>query len=96
MHARLVCVLCSGTQGLYVPEKTSWSQIPVCIHSFAGMAAYSELQAKEFASAKDGYRATTHQQFVGTGYFDLMSQVIAEGASSVTALNGSTEAEQFH
>lgn len=60
------------------------------------MAAYAELQASEFASAKDGYKATTHQQFVGTGYFDLMSQVIAEGNSSVTALTGSTEEEQFH
>ena len=24
---------------------------------------------------KDGYKATTHQKFVGTGYFDAISQV---------------------
>ena len=36
-----------------------------------------------------------HQRFVGTGYFDAVTQVIASGTSSVTALEGSTEAEQF-
>lgn len=65
-------------------------------YSKTGMTAYSELQANEFASEKDGYKATTHQRFVGTGYFDALSQVITEGTSSVTALSGSTEEEQFH
>jgi len=60
-----------------------------------GMAAYSELQQQEFAREKDGYRATKHQGFVGTGYFDQISQVVAGGASSTTALTGSTEEEQF-
>ncbi|MDR3763365.1 MAG: isocitrate lyase [Acidobacteriota bacterium] len=60
------------------------------------MTAYSELQQKEFAAEKDGYRAVKHQQFVGTGYFDDVSQVIAGGTSSTTALHGSTEQEQFH
>jgi len=61
-----------------------------------GMTAYSELQEKEFASeAKFGYEAVKHQSFVGTGYFDAVTQVIAGGTSSVTALAGSTEAEQF-
>jgi hypothetical protein len=32
---------------------------------------------------------------VGTGYFDAVTQVISGGTSSVTALAGSTEAEQF-
>jgi hypothetical protein len=32
---------------------------------------------------------------VGTGYFDALTQAISGGASSVTALAGSTEAEQF-
>jgi isocitrate lyase len=32
---------------------------------------------------------------VGTGYFDQVAQVIAGGASSTTALEGSTEAAQF-
>ncbi|PNH04546.1 Isocitrate lyase [Tetrabaena socialis] len=60
-----------------------------------GMSAYAELQEAEFGAEKSGYRATTHQKFVGTGYFDLVSQVISEGTSSVTALKGSTEEEQF-
>jgi isocitrate lyase len=62
----------------------------------SGMAAYSRLQEQEFASEKDnGYEAVKHQRFVGTGYFDTVTQVIAGGTSSVTALAGSTEAEQF-
>jgi isocitrate lyase len=32
---------------------------------------------------------------VGTGYFDELTQVIQGGHSSVTALTGSTEREQF-
>jgi isocitrate lyase len=61
-----------------------------------GMTAYSQLQEKEFASESEhGYEAVKHQQFVGTGYFDAVTQVIAGGSSSVTALAGSTEAEQF-
>lgn len=66
-------------------------------HDYArrGMPAYAELQAQEFSREKDGYKATTHQKFVGTGYFDLMSTVISEGTSSVTALKGSTEEAQF-
>ena len=60
-----------------------------------GMAAYSELQQQEFAREADGYRATKHQAFVGTGYFDQVSQVVAGGTSSTTALTGSTEEEQF-
>ena len=60
-----------------------------------GMAAYSELQRAEFASEVDGYTATRHQREVGTGYFDLVAQTVAGGASSTTALSESTEAEQF-
>ena len=60
-----------------------------------GMAAYSELQQAEFAAEKDGYTATRHQREVGTGYFDEIAQVVAEGKSSTTALHGSTEEEQF-
>ncbi|MCY7375089.1 MAG: hypothetical protein LH472_03865, partial [Pyrinomonadaceae bacterium] len=60
-----------------------------------GMTAYADLQEREFALEIDGYRATKHQSFVGTGYFDAVTQVIASGKSSVTALSGSTEAEQF-
>ncbi|GAC1636855.1 MAG: isocitrate lyase [Herpetosiphon sp.] len=61
-----------------------------------GMAAYSELQQAEFAAEEHGYTATKHQREVGTGYFDEVAQVIAGGASSTTALSGSTEEEQFH
>ena len=61
-----------------------------------GMAAYSELQQAEFASEAAGYSATRHQREVGTGYFDAVSQAVAQGQSSTTALSGSTEAEQFH
>ena len=61
-----------------------------------GMAAYSELQEAEFAVEAAGYTATRHQREVGTGYFDDVAQVIASGESSTTALDGSTEREQFH
>ena len=60
-----------------------------------GMAAYSELQQAEFASEAKGYTATRHQREVGTGYFDLVAQAVAGGASSTTALATSTEADQF-
>ena len=59
------------------------------------MSAYVELQTAEFASEKDGYTATKHQREVGTGYFDQVTQVIAGANSSITALKGSTEEEQF-
>ena len=61
-----------------------------------GMTAYADLQEREFALEIDGYRATKHQSFVGTGYFDAVTQVISSGMSSTTALSGSTEAEQFN
>jgi len=60
-----------------------------------GMTAYAELQEREFALEVDGYRATKHQSFVGTGYFDAVTQVITNGMTSVAALKGSTEEEQF-
>ena len=59
------------------------------------MSAYVELQTAEFAAEKDGYTATKHQREVGTGYFDQVTQVIAGANSSITALKGSTETEQF-
>ena len=63
----------------------------------SGMTAYSRLQEKEFSRENAyGYQAVKHQRFVGTGYFDKVTQVIAGGLSSVTALEGSTESEQFH
>jgi isocitrate lyase len=65
-------------------------------YSQAGMTAYSKLQQEEFAAQELGYRAVTHQQFVGTGYFDEIAKVVSSGNSSTTALEGSTEAAQFH
>lgn len=60
-----------------------------------GMGAYSELQEEEFASEASGYEAARHQQFVGTGYFDEITKVATGGLTSTTAMEGSTEAEQF-
>jgi isocitrate lyase len=61
-----------------------------------GMTAYSRLQERELENERlAGYRAVKHQAFVGTGYFDRVAQTISRGASSTTALNGSTEQEQF-
>jgi hypothetical protein len=60
------------------------------------MSAYSRLQEKEFSQeSSNGYEAVKHQRFVGTGYFDALTQVIAGGLASTTALEGSTEQEQF-
>jgi isocitrate lyase len=65
-------------------------------YKLSGMSAYSRLQEKEFGSAElYGYEAVKHQRFVGTGYFDMVTQVIASGNSSTTALADSTEADQF-
>src|SRR5881296_2877578 len=60
-----------------------------------GMTAYAELQADEFAARERGYRATEHQAFVGTEFFDAVSQVISGGTSSTLAMKGSTEREQI-
>jgi isocitrate lyase len=60
-----------------------------------GMAAYSELQQREFANEARGYTATRHQREVGTGYFDQVATVISSGRSSTTALKDSTETAQF-
>jgi isocitrate lyase len=61
-----------------------------------GMAGFSEMQQREFAMEKDGFKAIKHQSFVGTGYFDAVQNVVQQGQSSTTALAGSTETEQFH
>lgn len=59
------------------------------------MSAYVELQEAEFAAEANGYTATKHQREVGTGYFDTVNQIISGGSSSLSALAGSTEEEQF-
>jgi isocitrate lyase len=60
-----------------------------------GMSAYSRLQQGEFASEAMGYTATRHQHEVGTGYFDAVSNAVAGGEASTTAMKGSTEKAQF-
>ena len=61
-----------------------------------GMSAYSQLQQREFELAeRAGYGAVKHQRFVGTGYFDDIATTIAAGQTSIRALPGSTEDEQF-
>ena len=59
------------------------------------MAAYVELQDAEFAAEPLGYTAHKHQREVGAGYFDAVTEVVTGGASSIAALAGSTEEEQF-
>jgi isocitrate lyase len=61
-----------------------------------GMLGYSQMQQREFGQEHAGYRATKHQAFVGTGYFDAVQTAITAGQTSVAAMAGSTETEQFH
>jgi isocitrate lyase len=60
-----------------------------------GMAGYSELQQREFSLQEDGFKAIKHQTFVGTQYFDYVQSTVQRGKSSTTAMEGSTETEQF-
>ena len=59
-----------------------------------GMPAYVELQEKEFADTERGYTFASHQQEVGTGYFDAVNNCIV-GDPSTSAMQGSTEEDQF-
>jgi isocitrate lyase len=65
-------------------------------YKLRGMAGYSELQEREFALQKHGFKAARHQSFVGTGYFDAVQNTVTGGTASTTAMGGSTETEQFH
>jgi isocitrate lyase len=60
------------------------------------MTAYVALQQAEFAAESNGYTATKHQREVGAGYFDDVTQTVTGGTSSITALTGSTESQQFN
>ncbi|MCC6889788.1 MAG: isocitrate lyase [Hyphomicrobiales bacterium] len=60
-----------------------------------GMAAYTELQDREFAAQAKGFTAVRHQREVGTGYFDAVALAVSGGASSTVAMAGSTESAQF-
>jgi isocitrate lyase len=59
------------------------------------MSAYVALQQAEFAAEQHGYTATKHQREVGAGYFDDVTQTVSAGTSSLSALAGSTEEQQF-
>ncbi|MAW49183.1 MAG: isocitrate lyase [Gammaproteobacteria bacterium] len=76
-----------------------WYNMFDLAHSYAageGMKHYVEkVQEPEFTAADKGYSFVSHQQEVGAGYFDDVTTVIQGGKSSVTALTGSTEEEQF-
>jgi isocitrate lyase len=58
------------------------------------MAAYTELQDKEFAGEPFGYGAVKHQAFVGAGYFDEITGIC--GDADTQALRDSTEEHQFN
>jgi len=77
----------------------NWFQTFQFAHAYArgeGMKHYVDMvQEPEFAARDKGYSFVSHQQEVGVGYFDDVTTVIQGGASSVTALHGSTEEEQF-
>ncbi len=76
-----------------------WFNMFELSHAYAqgeGMRHYVEkVQRPEFEAAQKGYTFVAHQQEVGTGYFDKMTNIIQGGRSSVTALDGSTEEDQF-
>ncbi len=59
------------------------------------MPAYVRLQNQEFKLEKEGYTATRHQKEVGASYFDEVLLTITGGETTTTALDGSTENEQF-
>ncbi len=75
-----------------------WNSMFDLAHGYAreGMTAYVKLQEREFADIDRGYTFSSHQQEVGAGYFDSVTTCIQGGTSSVTALTGSTEEEQFN
>lgn len=74
-----------------------WHSMFDLAHGYAreGMTAYVELQQREFGDLDRGYTFSSHQQEVGAGYFDKVTTCIQGGVSSVRALDGSTEEEQF-
>ena len=79
---------------------SNWYNTFKFAHAYArgqGMKHYVEMvQEPEFAARELGYTFVSHQQEVGAGYFDDVTTVIQGGSSSVKALTGSTEEEQFH
>ena len=58
-----------------------------------GMRGYSEMQEREFAAVERGFTTVRHQREAGVPYFDAIATAV--GATSTTALEHSTEADQF-
>jgi len=87
---------CRSTTYLY-PGRFNTFQFAHAYARGEGMKHYTEMvQEPEFAARDKGYTFVSHQQEVGAGYFDDVTTVIQGGSSSVKALTGSTEEEQFH
>lgn len=61
----------------------------------SGMAAYVYLQEREFEMEPLGFEAVRHQREVGTSFYDEVDRLSAGGKSSTSAMEGSTEKEQF-
>ena len=76
-----------------------WHQMYDLSYDYArgeGMKHYvNKVQEPEFSAGSRGYTFVSHQQEVGAGYFDDVTTTIQGGASSVTAMAGSTEEDQF-
>lgn len=76
-----------------------WYNMFELAHSYGqgeGMKHYVEkVQQPEFQAQKKGYTFVAHQQEVGVGYFDDVTNVIQSGMSCTTAMKGSTEEAQF-
>jgi isocitrate lyase len=58
-----------------------------------GMRGYSEMQQREFAAQERGFTTVKHQREAGVPYFDAIATAV--GATSTTALEHSTEKDQF-
>ena len=58
-----------------------------------GMRGYSDMQQREFAAQERGFTTVRHQREAGVPYFDAIATAV--GATSTTALEHSTEADQF-
>ena len=86
-------LLGSGASAADVKERV----LRIAYANGEGMKHYVNMvQEPEFAAREKGYTFVSHQQEVGAGYFDDVTTVIQGGSSSVKALSGSTEEEQFH
>ena len=58
-----------------------------------GMRGYSDMQQREFAAQERGFTTVKNQREAGVPYFDAIATAV--GATSTTALEHSTETDQF-